>query len=176
MKIEKGTSRIAIVGEKITIKLPAIDFKRMIRAIREAIKGGWLMDYMTDSENHIHSFARHALRGFKENIREYRLSQEISDKTIVPTRISIFGILNIQDTAIDVDLPHPAIGTVLIDKIPNQIMIDHGAHTILDSSNFGLHEGLLKIRDYGELGLDFLLKNYEKEIEQALVETMAKQQ
>lgn len=53
-------------------------------------------------------------------------------------------------------------------------MEDHGSHTFANYKNFGLHQGALKIRDYGKLGLDFLMKNYGEQIKQALAEVMAK--
>lgn len=175
MKIEKGTSRIAVVGEHITLKFPQIKLGRTVRAIQDAIKRGKLSEYVTRSEKHPDSLARDLFRGWFENLREWRLSQEITD-TIVPTRFSIFGLMNIQDTAKDIKLPYPTIGIALLGKIPDHIIIDHGSHTIASSGNFGIHEGVLKIRDYGELGLDYLLINYGAEIKQAAAETMAKNQ
>jgi hypothetical protein len=173
MKIEKGTSRIAIVFEHTTLKFPRIKLAMTAEAIRFALQRGVLKDYLTNSEKYPFSLASNLLRGWLENLRERRLSREFTD-IIVPTRLSIFGLLNVQDTATDLPPESPHVSSAIRDKINAEIVRKNGGHTIADNSNFGLHHGQLKIRDYGELGLDFLLSNYADQLEQAFAETMAK--
>ena len=172
MKIQKGKSRIAIVGDTITLKFPNPKITRTIKGLYYAAKKGNLQKYLTQNEKHF-SFSSEMLRGWFENLREWRLSQEFTD-IVVPTRFSIFGLLNIQDTAKDVEMEYAEIGPALRGKIPDKVMLNNGQHTITGSDNFGWHDGKLKIRDYGELGLDFLLENYRDELREALAETMAK--
>ena len=174
MKIEKGTSRIAIVGECATLKIPKLRLGLVISGIKDAIERHRLPKYLTGNEKNTLSLANHLLRGWLENWREWRLSKEIAG-TVVPTRFSIFGIINLQDTAPNVDsLEYGDVYIALSKIIDKDLVFKHGGHTLPESENFGMHDGKLKIRDYGELGLDVLLKNYGKQLQQALDETMAK--
>lgn len=173
MKIEKGTSRIAIVGERATLKIPQIHGIFVMKELIKATRNGRLRKYLTGSEKHPQSLTKHLLRGWLENLREWRLSGEITD-TVVPTRFSIFGIINVQDTAPDVDIPFGAVYDELRKLIAEDLVYQHGGHTMPGKSNFGLHDGQIKLRDYGELGLEVLLKDYGNQLKQALEKTMAK--
>lgn len=172
MKIEKGTSRIAVVGEHVTLKFPQIHGTVAFKYLIKAIRTGKLRRYLTGSEK-LASLRGQLLRGWLENWREWRLSKEITE-TIVPTRFSIFGIVNLQDTAPDADLRYGEVYNALRAIIDEDLVYEHGGHTMPGTSNFGVHDGKLKIRDYGELGLDVLLKEYGAQLKQALDETMAK--
>ena len=173
MKIEKGTSRIAVVGERSTLKFPQIHGILVLRELVNAIRSGSLREYLTESEKGRYNLRGQLLRGWFENLREWRLSQEITG-TIVPTRFSIFGLINLQDTAPDADLKVGEVYNTLRAIIDEDLVHEHGGHTMRGGSNFGLHEGKLKLRDYGELGLEVLLKQYGVELQQALDKTMAK--
>lgn len=170
MKIEKGTSRIAIVGERTTLKLPRLQILTNIRCIRDSLKRGWLREYLTQDERHA-SLSRHLLGGLLANRREWHLSKKETE-ILVPTRFSIFGLLNIQDTATDIEMTMTAIAIKLRRKIPDEILFTQHGHTFQGSDNFGVHEGRLKLRDYGELGLEATIEKYEEVIAQALEQQM----
>ncbi len=169
MQIKKGQGRIALVGEKITLKFPKFHPLLLIKHLYEAKKDGRFFNYIKSKEEYPGSFKSH-FRGWLENRRESRLSQEVSDN-IVPTRFSLFGIFNIQDTASDVNIPYGMVYTELSNLIGQNLVFEHGDHTLPGKSNFGLHEGKIKLRDYGERKLPVILKQYGEQLSQVLEET-----
>jgi hypothetical protein len=182
MKLEKGTSRAALVGEKLTIKIPIFDIPRLIKDIRSALQGnGMLREFLSGAERT--GTLAFFLRGLRENRREASLSSELADLA-VPTRLSVLGIVNIQDSAPEILSPEDEIYSAFWRKLVDSTdfssitegderIMRRGVHTLQQSDNFGTHMGRIKLRDYGEKGLDELLRKYGKLLKEVLEEKMA---
>jgi len=170
MKIEKGTTRIAIIGERSTLKLPRLQIQATIAWIRHSIKRGRLREYLTGS-GRVPSLSPHLLGGILANKREWRLSRKTTD-ILVPTRFSIFGLMNIQDTAEDVEFPEAAVAVKLYGSMPDEVLFEQHGHTFQGSDNFGIHDGRLKLLDYGGVGLESVINQYEEVIAEALRQQM----
>ena len=176
----KGTSRTAYVGESLTIKIPNFNIKRaistLIRASRNGIAG--IREYITGKEGNPSSISFSLLRGIRENIRERVLSKTELD-FLVPTRLSILGLINFQDTATATDSKDDEIYEAFFRKLtqlPNfkdedEKMLRAGGHTLPQAKNYGIHDGKVKLLDYGEVGLDKLLAKYGYLLQQVLEES-----
>jgi hypothetical protein len=180
MKIEKGTSRVALVGDKLTVKVPMFNVRRLIGDVRKALQSKWaLKEFFSGAERA--GTLSFFLRGLKENLREASLSKELAD-LVIPTRLSILGIINIQDSASEILSPEDNIYSAFWKKLINSIdreefknnerIIRRGPHTLEQPDNFGLHGGRIKLLDYGEKGLDDLLREYGRLLQEVLEEKM----
>ena len=161
MKIKEGTSRIVFVGDSHVVKVAKInmdDIKGVQRFARKLLddehrEGAW--EVLTGPEGATCSI-RSVIRGIMENIREAKVSRDLPE-LVVPTRLSIAGVFNVQDLA--ATLP-PCITTsadilrkffyifreelnITRDELPTC------AHTLRNMNNFGLHDGQVKFVDYG---------------------------
>lgn len=165
----RGTSRVVVVGDNYVAKLPLPklkDVKSFISCAKLYIKQKrWneLRALMFTGEESPHSFCGRILRGWFENLREAELSEELGD-IVVPTRFSLFGVLNIMDRA-DV-LGESTVDDVLLAPFCDRLTAPHRAvsrHTFSNPKNFGWHDGRLKLVDYGAYKLyEVLTENRDK--------------
>jgi hypothetical protein len=184
MRIEKGgTCRNVIVGKKLVAKVakPTWHDKQKVKdqllswikglRIPKERRGRWeqLKAYFLGGEQDVSLFG-HLCRGILENLRERALSSQLAD-TAVPTRLSLLGIMNIQDVAQDVDFDTERFTDILSEKLPSSTLVNFGiGHTVKRPENFGVHNRELKLRDYGGRGLRRFLKEYRAEFAEALAE------
>ncbi|EKD66085.1 MAG: hypothetical protein ACD_49C00066G0009 [uncultured bacterium (gcode 4)] len=101
MELKRGTSRLSFVGNKYTLKLPLIDFRvpwLVYKIIYWSYKE-WRSFKLTERllKNNILNWFRHNLDNIKGNLIEYRLWKKYP-KVVMKTRISVFWLLNIQDS------------------------------------------------------------------------------
>ena len=179
MKICKGTGRTAFVGEHFTIKVPRPDIGRAISNLRESTGSGvrGVLECIAGTEGNARSLRFALTRGISENLRERDLSKTEMD-ILVPTRASILGLVNIQDTARDVDIKNNEIYEAFWKRLvslpdirdEDERIIRAGGHTLPQSKNYGLHEGTIKLRDYGERDLKELLTKYGHLLREAILE------
>lgn len=89
-----------------------------------------------------------AIAGVLANYREGRVPPELED-IIVPTKLSVFGLLNLQDAT--QDLPEHITGNQVALVLLNALGADFkkDLHVFSNEANFGLHEGTVKMRDAG---------------------------
>lgn len=169
MKIKKGSSRIAFVGEEFTIKVPNPSTLKAIKYPLEKLSKGeshlfrrWF-EYTEGNGTGL----RRVFSGVLQNRREAQLSSELED-IVVPTRISIFGLLNIQNTAPTPSASLEEIGIKMIIASNGDAMRD--LHTFCQSENYGVHNGEIKLRDYGSPRLAPILRKHSNAIREALAE------
>lgn len=168
MEIRKGTSRIAFVGKHFTCKVPNpttfCDLTEIFRLLRSKnIKG--LYRWLQYTEGNRHGL-RWVMSGFLQNWREFKLSKELGDM-VVPTRLSLFGLLSIQDTAYDLSaISDDELFKSLRRAIGPEIMRD--SHTFSNRNNFGIHGDRAKIRDYGGVKTVPILRKHRNSIDLAL--------
>ncbi|MBI2638424.1 hypothetical protein HYW83_02435 [Candidatus Peregrinibacteria bacterium] len=182
MKIEKGTSRTAFVGERYTIKFPRPNIKVAVDSLKDYLSIGIrrALPFIRADEDDPFGLSFLLFRGWLQNVREARISDDFIN-VVVPTRFSLFGFINIQDTAPDVDAQDGEIYIDIIKRIKSsadvrlQDVIDmrSATHTLPNSKNYGLSEGRIKLRDYGEKGIAELLQRFGTQVEQVLQEKMA---
>lgn len=170
MEIHKGSARIAFVGHRFTAKVP--NPKTIYDSLPSLIKFLRKRNYylirkwFQMPEKSIYGF-KHAIVGFLENWREFRYSEALQD-VAVPTHASVFGILNLQDSA--PDIPDIISDEQLIGVLEQAVgdLIKRDYHTFQQRSNFGIHNGRVKIRDYGGAKTGPFLKAYRDEFRIAL--------
>lgn len=148
MRIERGTARIAIIGDLYTLKIANIHLRSGLKCLWHYGRGGAkaLKSYFSFPIDSPVAFKYQFVRGVSENLREFRTSKTLGD-IVVPTRFSFLGIFNIQETAKLHNLSQRLLWVEQCSKIGDELWKD--PHTLSSPENYGIHEGRLKIIDYG---------------------------
>jgi len=147
MRIKRGRTRIAIVSERMTLKIPNIPLGKAVRKLSSELRGiaqdcwqmkqwptkAFLKVEVVSREPFIHFF------GFTANRLEARNSVALGEM-VVPTRYSFLGILNVMETATQSGINPSAFA--------KEFRL--GGHTFSHVENYGIHEGSLKLLDYGD--------------------------
>jgi len=149
MKICKGTNRVVFVFESMgfVVKVPIIHFVRLFRGMmmkHELGFGFWLSASPKCCEG-----AKWCVNGLVENWSEWRFSKTMGEQAfILPTYISLFGLLNICPYSDD----FPADKFKGLEKKMGDMSngsIAWDSHHFTNSKNFCVHQGCIKMRDYG---------------------------
>jgi len=148
------------VGDKLTWKVPYARPMAIVRALahlrNKPLRLRW---YLTSKGADLQNLRMDSgLAGLLENLREAR-SSVLGREALVPTRFSVFGLLNVQDTASDMD---PEFARAVYGKLLRELGEDavlEFSHS-LRRSNYGEHGGDVSLVDYGQAGLDEFLKEY----------------
>lgn len=154
MKTCRGTSRIAFVGESCTFKFPQIMLRtagaEFCHAISQPNSVRRLRHLLRSRMKTRMGFRFYLLGGICENIREAFYTRALGE-LVVPTRLSLLGLMNIQDTAEDIEYEPDA----LFERMKGVLGNDIGgtSHTFNRPNNFGVHDGRVKLRDYGNVGI-----------------------
>jgi hypothetical protein len=155
IKIYRGTDRMALVGERFTVKLPIISLKLVIKDINTTMK------MLAKAKNPLETISANiklggvngSFKGVVANSIEMKYSRQLRE-FVVPTRFSFFGFLNIMDTA-----------ESLNDKENDEILqlsFCRKCHSFNNPNNYGMYNGRIKLLDYGEnAAIQYLLKNGE---------------
>jgi hypothetical protein len=154
MKIIAATTRIAIIGKWYTLKIARVPIRS---AVQELI--GMARDYYHDSNlgklRITLSEHQGPFRGIWANWREWSHSSSLGEN-VVPTRLSLLGIINVIDTAVSLFEMHPA-------KFIRPTLGGKDAHTFQETANYGWHRGKLKLLDYGSFNaITYLHGNAKK--------------
>ncbi len=140
MRIAYGETRVAIVSKRTTIKLPRIHIKMLRQDIKHLWSGGYERPCAGQAPYK-------SLEGVWSNRFENKWSKKLYE-AVVPTRFSVFGAVNIQDTA----LPIQAFSKNELSFIRNQLtdkIFFSEIHTLSFAENYGMHNGKIKLLDYG---------------------------
>ena len=160
MRVLKGTTRIALIGNKYTIKLPRVYSKTLLADIKTLGEKGKLIPL----------FRLYGLifRGIKSNFWEFYGSLKLGD-IVMPTRFSFFGIFNIQDTATSIEgFSHDEF-SIISQEIKDAMAIAEGTeHTIFSQKNYGFHQGKIKLIDCGNKNIIEVLMQSKDSFRRAL--------
>lgn len=167
MEVHRGSSRYAFINGTHAFKVPRFDFITQLRLLKslydtKGLKG--ILNWFTRSEDSMWGLKRLFVRGFNQNLREGRLSRKLKD-IVVPTLTSIFGLLNIQEKASPVDLEIDDVTKTLEKYVGDDIWQD--SHTFCHPDNYGIHEGKVKLRDYGGQSAQSILVNHREDLRNA---------
>jgi len=157
MYIVKGTYRIAFIGKRYAFKVPKVTPRMMAQDVYDSFAGSWhslshssLKDIFAGRTNvppRSESFA-----GIRANLLERRFSARLGD-IVVPTKFSLFGLINVMDYASSLLVPD----NILAEKHPFAPL---KGSPINSADNFGYHKGKMKLLNYGGMGLiTYLLEN-----------------
>ncbi|GEM_PF-3221831 len=98
------------------------------------------------------------LSGIMANLNEFWYYQTTYNKFCVPTYFTFLGIINIQKRTKsipeDIFIVYKYIEENRVSK--NEILYDH--HTLFENENYGLNNGKLQLRDYGNYHCNPFLK------------------
>lgn len=170
-EVKRGSSRIALIGEEHVAKVPRMPTIRELKTLKNGyywLKKGrpdmfkiWL-NMSEDSNVGPRSFLT---RGYMQNVREASLSSKLGELA-VPTRLSIAGLLNIQDFSADLSLDEKQLVAVLQKTLPMDLHVD--THSFYNPQNYGWHEGTVKLRDYGGESISEMLMDHRREFADVL--------
>ena len=168
MRIAKGTARIAVIGDRYTVKIANIHLRLGLMCLYSHGRRGAksLVSYINWPIDSSASFKYHFIRGISENRREYRTSKALGD-IVVPTRFSFLGILNIQETAEPHNLTPKSLWVGLRAKIGDGLKFTD-AHTFSEPDNYGIHKGKLKLIDYGGETANSTMLKYQRQFREVL--------
>ena len=167
MKVAFGSTRIVIVGKQYTVKCAHFHPLMTVHELVGCAKRGKqeLKLFMSAPETAWGGFKNIFLRGVLCNKREAKYSTELGE-IAVPTRFSLFGIFNIQETASSHRYDRGLLWKIFFDIIGKDLRA--ADHTFAGEQSFGMHGGRMKIIDYGSARFPELLIKHKQEIIKAL--------
>ena len=162
--ISVGHRRILIRGPKYTAKIPRFNLRATANEfIFLAKEKHWksLKIFVTAPERVNGSLRDVVLRGIASNIREARFSSVLKC-VVVPTRFSFLGLLNIQDTPSSHQFEDALLWRKFKEEIGSTLFA--ADHIFANpAKSFGIHQGKLKITDYGRgTTLEMLIMHQRK--------------
>lgn len=141
-RIQRGETRLVYVGDEYTVKIPIGDLF-YINAYKSALREG--DRHMADV------FFRKYFRGLFANLLEMSLSTEYSDLA-VPVVLST-GDVNMYKTVPTLNvhsITHEKIAMTLLHHGININKYPEIDHPLFSPENYGIHEGCVKLVDYGD--------------------------
>lgn len=170
MRICAGTKRIALVTETCTYKIPKPAIKTFARIVVDTVFRKQFISSPIKSWQIIRSiFPRMVTAGWNKNRTESKISKTLAELAVA-TRFSLWGLVNVQETATPSGLPwfavHKEIWNEFDFETCNNYLADFG-HA-LDSGNFGFQNGKLKFVDYGNEELAQFISQHKAAFERAL--------
>jgi len=156
MRVHEGYSRTAYVGRRFTFKVANFSPANCARTIKSETK-----KYFTKTVEYelkelglkhylgqvYHFFHGTMLEGAFSNLWEFYGSLKFRD-IVVPTRFSLFGIINIMDTAQEIGDFSEEETDAIINCFDHKD-IKYIEHTVIMARNYGVHKGKLKLLDCG---------------------------
>ena len=162
MMIERGKGRTVLVFRGFVVKLAMIHPLLAVKTVFRYASKGYLLECLKWDTYAIGSPRRLLLRGITENWREFILYCQCRSPFLMPTYLSLFGLLNIQKA-----------GCILTDddvdpwsqlfEITNGGILDD-RHTFEATGNFCIENGKLRIVDYGSIRAHRVLRQYGNKI------------
>ena len=143
MEINHWTSRISIVWEKYTMKIHKIKLG-ILNSINKVLKSSrkhWTSHEITKNMllHTIKCWFNKNLWNIQSNLREYNLSKKYPE-IVMDTKISIFGILNIQKTwNIIPENDNILLWGFLLDQTSNHNLMVREWHTFAEWWNFAIN-------------------------------------
>jgi hypothetical protein len=170
MEIRHGTSRLVLVGEHSSIKLPKTRILPMLKQMwHSSVDKEYFLEVLRASEN-MPGSPRWSIRGLLANRREGQFSK-ILKGIAVPTRSLLCGAMAVQETAPDTKLSETDVWTVMVDRVGNDLWEKHMNHTFANPDNFGFGENeRVQLRDFGGEQVPEFVLEHRQSIEVALRE------
>ena len=170
MIVKTGEDRIALIGERLTVKVARSNPVRFSRDLSSLARdhgvgdavGAWRRSTTHDNQ----SLRGLLLRGVAANRREGRLARDY--EVVVPTISLPGGVINVQPTAQPVELPHREIHSSFVDHLGPRVT--KLAHMLERPGNLGVLDGYVKFVDGGSQGLEELMHSQPDDVEQALLD------
>lgn len=168
MRFGKGTSRLAFVGKQNTVKVPNISVlgtrvKELLSPNNKMRRLAW--EYAFKPENTAMSI-RYDLQGLFANQREGKHWRQLRGIAL-PTRTHFGGGIAVQPTATDMtcaDAKH-LVFRLFDDEFGDKKIIEYGVeHTLFNPDNYGIYEGSVQLRDFGDLGMPEFLLDHQKQV------------
>jgi hypothetical protein len=160
MEMHLGSDRRVFCGDKHTVKIARLSPRGFIEYATYVYKNrgvrGVVKAWKSDTPTSVSGLKWNLLRGIDANRRERRVSR--NTEVIVPTRSLLAGIVNIQPTTSSIGVSGEEVVRLFSDNLSNpHYEVARLGHMLEDSSNFGIHEGVVKFRDGGSTGLENML-------------------
>jgi len=164
MRICQGTKRTAIITDRFTVKVARVNVRGTLRDAVSSMRRGWDLAGFQYSLSSVRDSLAMSLTGISENWTEGQNSKKLGD-LVVPTFMSL-GVVNLQATAQDHGLSRQEIFPVLNNRVgcANGIhILTIDSHTFHPDDNYGIHQGKLKILDYGsKKAVKIMMENGER--------------
>jgi hypothetical protein len=169
MSTHIGADRIAIVGDKYTIKVARSHPKLFGTTLHSTMERVGVRRAVDDwnkfDSDQLGSFRRMLFHGIAANRREHRIAKRFG-QIVVPTMSLLGGIANIQPTSQSVDLDFTDIWRSFTENLgPKTTKL---GHMMEDVNNFGIYENRVMFVDGGSKGLEELLDTHAADIEKSL--------
>ena len=177
-RIHSGETRIVYVGDEDAIKVPNIMWYKGLKSMpkmyirdRDILK---LIQWFRHPSNVKASLKWILSVGWKENRREAKLTNDFSN-IVVPTRHSLGGgAVNIMDAVPIVrsvsDIERENIAHIYGKYGLSGAQRPEMEHPFFSTANYGVHDGRVKMVDYGDEYVEKLLVTERRSIEMALAE------
>jgi hypothetical protein len=167
MEIKHGTSRIVYVDEKTAYKTPPYSFvkdlPRTLRRILRERSSNRLRACIAETCYDTRIFGK----GVFANLVEAFMGVVAKD-VVVPTRLSLAGLVNIQEKAEPSTLPKSDLRRILNTYFDEELLEE--IHGFNNPSNYGVHDGKLKLIDCGSLSLARIVLKKRRELRNALLD------
>ena len=165
LQLREGTSRIAVVQEEKTVKMPYPD--RTWRAIFNTMfatsatplywdeDAAWETSYVADT------------RGWRANQNEAAYAKQLAGM-VTPTRSLAWGLFAIQDTTADTGLTDEICTAVTDARLGDAVY--KAVHTFDQAANYGVLDGKVVFRDFGDPGAPECLLEHQETVRAMLDE------
>lgn len=180
MELHSGSDRHVFIGKSHTIKIARSSPFRFMQSMFETGThygiGTVVRHWRAMSADNEKSLKWFLLHGVAANKREARIAQCASE-VATPTRALLAGLVAVQPTTSSISVTHRDILRSFCDHLDEPgVNVARLGHSLEKAENFGLHEGVLKFRDAGSLGLERVLidEGGPETIQQALGSLAAK--
>jgi len=150
--VKFGTYRIVVILPYIVLKFPVIRLKRVSKYLFIILGQCFDRQKKIPTMKNISLTWRGGLRddllrGLQENWSEFVFYRKSKHKFLVPTYFSLFGLMNIARRSSDYEKDGIDLWWQFCELTDRYVHSD--MHHFLNSENFSLDEGKLRIRDYG---------------------------
>lgn len=167
MQVHVGSSRYALVNGTYAFKVPRFDFITQLKLLKtqyELSGVSGILNWLRRSEDSMWSLKRLLVRGFSQNLREGILSRKLRD-IVVPTYLTVFGLFNVQAKSEPINLEIDDVIRTLEEHVGDDVWKDE--HTFCNPENYGVHNGKVKLRDYGGKKANGVLIEHREDLKNA---------
>ena len=169
----KGSSRTVYVDEKVAFKIPHYEFLKdlpsSLRRIFTNQDSNILRSWIWEISYVGHIFGK----GVYANLIEAFMGL-VAKEVVVPTRLSLAGLLNVQEKAEQAKITSDDIENTMKVYLDNEPLSD--MHGYLDPDNYGIHDGKMKMIDCGSLAVAKIIMKRRHDFRSALLELNIRQE
>jgi len=168
MHISKGSTRLVVIFPtlRFVVKFPLpkpVSFtKNLFRALKFKLKGdSKLLEFMFAMDQdgtYITNVRTTLINGIYHNWKEYKIWSKTKSSFLEPTYFSLFGLINIQKYGEPLKVHHHTLWHQMLKYSDETVWVN--GHHFSNPNNFSFHNGIIRMVDYGDFGIERVVTEY----------------